>query len=75
MHQNQTNVVYKFICPFQEFLPKNKNDSYIGYTTSMLSRRLTYHLSENNALKQYFIIKNNYSTNPHSHRQYNNYIF
>ena len=32
MHLNQTNVVYKFICPFREFLPKNKNDSYIGYT-------------------------------------------
>ena len=30
IHLNQTNVVYKFMCPFQECLPKNKNNSYIG---------------------------------------------
>ena len=37
---NQNNVIYKFICLFQEGLPKNKNSSYIGYTTTMLSCRL-----------------------------------
>ena len=37
-----------------------KNNSYIGYTTTMLSR-LTYHLSENSAIK-HLIIKHN-STN------------
>ena len=38
---NQTNVVYKFICPLRECLPKKKKDSSIGYTTTTLSRRLT----------------------------------
>ena len=51
IHLYQTNGVYKFICPFQECLPKNKNNSYIGYTNTTLSRRLTYHLSENSAIK------------------------
>ena len=37
---NQTNVVYKFVWPFRECLPNNKNYIYIGYT-----RCLTYHLS------------------------------
>ena len=23
LHLNQTNVVYKFICPFREYFPKN----------------------------------------------------
>ena len=62
IHLNQTNVVYKFICPFWECLPKNKNNSYIGYTTTMLSHRLTYHFSENRAIKQHLTIKHN-STN------------
>ena len=51
LHINQTNAVYKFIRPFREGLPKNKNNSYIGYKTTTLSRRLTYHLSENSAIK------------------------
>ena len=59
---NQTNVVYKFISPFREFLPKNKNNSYISNSTTMLSRRLTYHLSENSAIKHQ-IIKHNNNTN------------
>ena len=63
IHINQTNVVYKFICPFREWLPKNKNNSYIGYTTTTLSRRLTYHLSENSTIKQHLIIKHNNRTN------------
>ena len=50
IHLNQTNVVYKFICPFRECLPKSKNNSYTGYTTT-LSHHLTYHLSENSAIK------------------------
>ena len=60
---NQTNVVNRFICPFRECLPKNKNNPYIGYTTTMLSHRLTYHLSENSTIKQHLIIKHNNSTN------------
>ena len=60
---NQTNVVYKFICSFQECLLKDKNNSNIGYTTTTLSRRLTYHLSENSVIKQHLIIKHNNSTN------------
>ena len=56
---NQTNVVYKFICLFRKCLPKNKNNIYIGYTTTTLSRRLTYHLSENSAIKHLMIKHNN----------------
>ena len=52
---NQSNVVYKSICPFLECLPKNKNNIYICYTTATLSRRLSYHLSENNAIKQHLL--------------------
>ena len=37
IHLIQTNVVYKFIYPFQECLPKNKNNSYIGYTKTILT--------------------------------------
>ena len=62
IHLNQANVVYKFICPFWECLPKNKNNSYIGYTTT-LSCCLTYHLSENSTIKQHLIIKHNNYTN------------
>ena len=42
---------------------KNKNNIYIGYTPTTLSLRLTYHLSENSAIKQ-LIIKHNNSTDP-----------
>ena len=42
IHLTETNVVYKSLCSFRECLPKNKNNSYIGYTTITLSRRLTY---------------------------------
>ena len=60
---NQTNVVYKFICSFQECLPKNKNNSHIDNTTTMFIHRLTYHLSEKSIIKQHLIIKRNNSTN------------
>ena len=53
---NQNKVVYKFICPFREYLTKSKNIN-IGYTTTTLSRRLTYHFSENSAIKQHLITK------------------
>ena len=59
--QNQTNVVYEFICPFQECLSEKdfKINTYIGYTTTILSRRVTYHLSDISAIKQYLITKHN----------------
>ena len=44
---------------------KHKNNIYIGYTNTILSRRLTYHLSENNAIAQHLIIKHNNCTNFH----------
>ena len=39
----QTNVVYKFTCPFPEYFSENKitPNTYIGHTTTTLSRRLT----------------------------------
>ena len=42
IHLSQTNVVYKSIYPFRECLPKDKNNSYIGDTSTTSSRRLTY---------------------------------
>ena len=35
---------------------------HIGYTTTKLSRRLTYHRSENNAIKQHKNFKHNNNT-------------
>ena len=46
-----TNVVYEFICPQEECLPR-PNVNYIGVTTISLSRRLTMHLA-NRAIKQH----------------------
>ena len=54
---NQINVFYEFINPFRGCLTKNKNDNYIGYTTTTLSSRLTYLLSENSVIKQDLIMK------------------
>ena len=59
---NQTNIVFKFICPFQKCLLKIKNNIYMGYASTTLSRHLTYHLSENSTIKQHLIIKYNKST-------------
>ena len=58
---NQTNVAYKCLSPFRESLAKKKN-IYIGYTTTKLSRRLIYHLSENSVIKQHLIMQRNNST-------------
>ena len=59
IHLNQTKVVYKFLCPSRECLPKNKNNSYISYTTTTLCHCLTYRLS---AIKQHLIMKPHDST-------------
>ena len=42
--------------------PEKQKNSYIGYTTTTLSR-VTLHLCENSAIKQYLIIKRNNNTN------------
>ena len=63
IHLNQINILYKIICPFRECLPKNKNNSYIGYTTKTLSRRLTYNLSENSTIEQHLIKKKHNNSN------------
>ena len=60
---DQTNIVYKSLCPYQEYLLKSKNNSYIGYTNTTLSCSLAYHFSENSTIKQHLIIKHNNSTN------------
>ena len=41
--------------------PEKQKYIYIDYTTTALSCRLTYHLSENSARKSYLIIKYNNS--------------
>ena len=49
--------------PILRVSPENQNNFYIGYTTTTLSRCLTYYLSENSITKQHLIIKCNNSTN------------
>ena len=41
----QTNVIYEYNCPIEE-CPLQPKSSYIGCTTTSLSRRLTMHLSD-----------------------------
>ena len=41
---------------------KDKNNIYIGYTTTSLYRRFTYPLSENSTIKRHLIIKPNNNT-------------
>ena len=43
------------------FLSRDPGGLRIGYTTTTLSYRLTYHVSENNTIKQHLIIKHNNS--------------
>ena len=52
---NQTNEVYKFTCLFQECLLENdtKVKTYIGHTTTTLSRRLMHYLSDISAIKKH----------------------
>ena len=51
------------LCDHFESTPlKNKNNFYIGYTNTTLSGPLTYHLSENRAIKQHSIIKHKHRT-------------
>ena len=38
-----TNVVYRFTCPHEDCQPRSDPVSYIGHTTTTISRRLTYH--------------------------------
>lgn len=47
----ETNVVYEFKCPFGDCAHR-PNNSYIGHTTTTLSRRMTMHL-QNGAPKQH----------------------
>ena len=63
----QTNVVYKFTCPFRKLLSENDitHNSYIGHTTTILSRRFTSHLSDINALKQHLMTKHNKDIEKH----------
>ena len=63
-HLTQSNVVYRFICPFREYLSENNiiPNTYIGYTTTTLSRRLTYSLFEVSAIKQQIRTKHDKET-------------
>ena len=50
----QTNVVYKFTCPF----PHSKAEDYIGFTQTTLSRRLTMH-GQNGSINRHFMNDHN----------------
>ena len=49
----KTNVVYKSTCQFRESFSENNitPNTYISYTITTLSRRLTYHVFEIKRLK------------------------
>ena len=50
-----------YICPFWEHLSENNiiANTYIGYTMTTLSHRLTYHLSDISAVKKHIMTKHN----------------
>ena len=58
-----TNVVYMFKCPLGDCVSK-ENNTYVGLTTTALSRRLTVHLNDSSSivfhLKIYFIPKSKF---------------
>ena len=45
----QTNLVYEFTCPIG--ICDSDTNSHIGYTTTLLSRRLSCHLSRQSTIK------------------------
>ena len=49
----KSNVIYKFKCPFGDFISDN-NNIYVGLTSTTLSRRLTMHLSDTSSIAQHF---------------------
>ena len=51
---HQTNVVYKFHCPF----PHSKAEEYIGLTQTTLSRRLTMHGQSGSIYKHFIDVHN-----------------
>lgn len=52
----RTNVVYQFECPSEDCRPQN--NSYVGYTCTTLSRRLTMHKQEG-SIKTHMLEKHN----------------
>ena len=53
-----------FTYRFQDCLSENylKNNTYIGNTTTTLSRQLTYNFSDTSTIKQYLMTKHNNDT-------------
>ena len=49
----KTNLVYRFTCPLGDCISNVQKSSYIGYTTTTLSRRLTCHLTEHSSIKKH----------------------
>ena len=51
---DKTRIIYEYKCPNEDcyLLKENKNNSYIGYTTCKLTRRIAYHL-QNGAIKEH----------------------
>ena len=48
----KSNVIYQFKYPLEDCISEN-NNIYIGLTPTILSRRLTMHLSDTNSIVQY----------------------
>ena len=48
----KTNVIYKFTCPLGNCISSDPKSSYIGSTTTTLSRRLTCHLYPQSSIHQ-----------------------
>ena len=58
---DKTNVIYKYTCPQKECSLSN-NNSYIGFTTCKLTRRITYHM-QNGSILDHGIFCNNANFN------------
>ena len=58
---HQTNVVYKFHCPFLH----SKAEEYIGLTQTTLSRRLTMHGQSGSIYKHFIDVHNQKPTREH----------
>ena len=58
----KTNVIYQFKCPLGDCISKNNDNIYVGLTSTILSRRLTMHLSDTSPIAQHLKKKNSCPT-------------
>ena len=52
LQKKKNNVIYQLKCPLEECISDN-NNIYVGLTSTILSRRLTMHLSDRSSIAQH----------------------